>query len=59
MPVKEAAALARVVDYIHLNPGRARVATLKQLIKNRSSSLNTLLEEARPVSLCVRAAAHS
>ena len=52
MPVEDAAALARVVDYIHLNPVRARVVTPEQLIEYRSSSLNALLKEARPVPLC-------
>ncbi len=52
MPVEDAAALARVVDYIHLNPVRAKVVTPEQLTEYRSSSLSTLLNEARPACLC-------
>jgi len=52
MPVEDAAALARVVDYIHLNPVRARVVTPEQLIEYRSSSLSALLKVARPACLC-------
>jgi len=52
MPVEDAADLARVVDYIHLNPVRARVDSPRQLIEYRVSSLNTLLKEACPVPLC-------
>ncbi len=52
MPVEDASALARVVDYIHLNPVRAKVVPAEQLIEYRSSSLSTLLKEARPACLC-------
>lgn len=52
MPVEDAAALARLIDYIHLNPVRAQVVTPEELIEYRSSSLNALLKEARPACLC-------
>ncbi len=39
-PDAETAALARVVDYIHLNPVRARVVPVERLVDFRWSSLH-------------------
>ncbi len=45
--VEDAAALARVVDYIHLNPVRAGIITAEQLVGFRWSSLKRFREEGR------------
>jgi REP element-mobilizing transposase RayT len=52
MPVEDAAALARVVDYIHLNPVRAKVVPPEHLSGYRWSSLRNLLKNQRPACLC-------
>lgn len=49
--VEDVAALARVVDYIHLNPVRARVVLPEQVTAYRWSSLAALLKGLRPERL--------
>ena len=51
MPVEDAGALARVVDYIHLNPVRAKVVLPEYLVGYRWSSLRPLLKGPRPERL--------
>lgn len=51
MPVEDSEALARVVDYIHLNPVRAKVIPPEQLLGYRWSSLRSLLKGPRPACL--------
>jgi putative transposase len=51
MPIEDGAALARVVDYIHLNPVRAKVALPEHLLGYRWSSLRLLLKGPRPERL--------
>jgi putative transposase len=46
--IENAAALARVVDYIHLNPARANIVTPTQLNDFRWSSLRKFLRGPRP-----------
>jgi REP element-mobilizing transposase RayT len=46
--IEDAAALARVVDYIHLNPVRAGLASPAKLAGYRWSSLKRLLQAGRP-----------
>ena len=46
--IEDAAALARVVDYIHLNPVRAGIVTTEQLGGFRWSSLRRFAREGRP-----------
>ena len=48
--IEDGAALARVVDYIHLNPVRAGIVTVEQLADFRWSSLRRLMRGPRPVS---------
>ncbi len=52
MPIEDSAALARVVDYIHLNPVRAKVVLPEHLSGYRWSSLRVLLKGPRPACLC-------
>jgi putative transposase len=52
MPIEDASALARVVDYIHLNPVRAKVVLPEHLVGYRWSSLKNLLKGPRPKCLC-------
>ncbi len=49
--VEDAAALARVVDYIHLNPVRAGLTTPGKLGDYRWSSLRRFSQRARPAGL--------
>ena len=49
--VEDAAALARVVDYIHLNPVRAGLTTPAKLAGYRWSSLRRFLQPDRPAML--------
>ena len=49
--VEDAAALARVVDYIHLNPVRAGLITPGKLGAYRWSSLPLFLQQGRPAAL--------
>lgn len=49
--VEDAAALARVVDYIHLNPVRAGLAKPGKLVEFRWSSLPRFLQRGRPAVL--------
>lgn len=49
--VEDAAALARVVDYIHLNPARAGVTPAAQLVGFRWSSLKRFTQSGRPPEL--------
>ena len=46
--IEDSAALARVVDYIHLNPVRAGIVTPEQLGAFRWSSLRRFVREGRP-----------
>lgn len=46
--IEDVAALARVVDYIHLNPVRAKVVMPEQVRSYRWSSLQALLKGPRP-----------
>jgi putative transposase len=46
--IEDAAHLARVVDYIHLNPARAGIVTPDQLTEFKSSSLGDFLTGSRP-----------
>lgn len=52
MPLEDSAALARVVDYIHLNPVRAKVVAAEGVVDYRWSSLRALLKETRAACLC-------
>jgi len=52
--IEDAAALVRVVDYIHLNPARARIVTPEQLRGFRWSSLRRLGRADRPQGLSAR-----
>jgi putative transposase len=47
LPVEDATALARVVDYIHLNPVRAGIVPVDQLANFRWSSLRKFLKDER------------
>jgi putative transposase len=47
MPIEDATALARVVDYIHLNPARAKVVGPRWLPSYRWSSLHALMRAPR------------
>lgn len=47
LPIEDTAALARVVDYIHLNPVRAGLAAVEQLAGFRWSSLRKFLKGER------------
>jgi len=49
--IEEMTALARVVDYIHLNPVRAKVVLPAQVADYRWSSLAALLKGPRPAAL--------
>ena len=49
--IEDAAALSRVVDYIHLNPVRAGITTPPKLVEFRWSSLKRLMQPGRPVQL--------
>ncbi len=49
--VEDTAALARVVDYIHLNPVRASLTTPAKLAEYRWSSLRRLLQRGGPAVL--------
>jgi REP element-mobilizing transposase RayT len=49
--VQDSAALARVVDYIHLNPVRAKIIETKDLAGFRWSSLRQLMKGERPEGL--------
>jgi putative transposase len=46
--VEDTAALARVVDYIHLNPVRAGIMTAEQFVGFQWSSLKRFVEKGRP-----------
>jgi len=48
--IQDGAALARVVDYIHLNPVRAGIVPVEQLADFRWSSLRRLMRGPRPAS---------
>ncbi len=52
MPIEDSAALAQVVDYIHLNPVRAKVVEARWLPNYRWSSVAALLKGPRPAQLC-------
>jgi putative transposase len=47
LPIEDATALARVVDYIHLNPVRAGIVSVDQLAGFRWSSLRKFLKDER------------
>jgi REP element-mobilizing transposase RayT len=47
LPIEDAAALARVLDYIHLNPVRAGIVPVDQLAGFRWSSLRKFLKDER------------
>ena len=49
--IEDEAALARVVDYIHLNPVRARTVTAAKLLEFPWSSLRRFVRGERPVCL--------
>jgi REP element-mobilizing transposase RayT len=49
--IENAAALARVVDYIHLNPARAGILPAGQIVDFQWSSLRRLREKERPAGL--------
>lgn len=49
--IEDASALARVVNYIHLNPVRARIVAAEQVALFRWSSLRRLAKAERPVWL--------
>ena len=49
--IEDGAALARVVDYIHLNPVRAKIVLPEQATNYRWSSLAALLKGPRPALL--------
>jgi putative transposase len=51
MPIEDAAALARVVDYIHLNPVRAKVVEPEWVARYRWSSLAAVSKQNRPAQL--------
>jgi len=48
--IEDGAVLARVVDYIHLNPVRAGIVTVEQLADFRWSSLRRLVRGPRPAA---------
>lgn len=50
--VEDMAALAKVVDYIHLNPSRARIVPAERLADFRWSSLQRFLRGPRTPALC-------
>jgi putative transposase len=50
--VEDMAALAKVVDYIHLNPSRAQIVPADRLVDFRWSSLRRFLRGPRIPSLC-------
>ena len=52
--IEDGAALARVVDYIHLNPVRAKIVPPEQAANYRWSSLAALLKGPRPALLAAR-----
>lgn len=52
--IEDFAALARVVDYIHLNPCRAKVVSPEQVTGYRWSSLQALLRGPRPDGLVAK-----
>ncbi len=49
--IENAAALSRVIDYIHLNPVRAKIIEPAQLISFADSSLSRLVKPDRPTGL--------
>jgi hypothetical protein len=49
--VEGSSALSRVIDYIHLNPVRAKVVEPQAICEYRWSSLRTFLSEERPAGL--------
>ena len=53
--IEDSAALARVVDYIHLNPVRAKVITAEQLCNYRWSSLYRYLRAQQGTMLAAQA----
>ncbi|HTJ79246.1 MAG TPA: transposase [Rariglobus sp.] len=50
--IEDAAALAQVVDYIHLNPVRAGIVPAEHLAGFRWSSLRRFAREGRPAVFC-------
>jgi hypothetical protein len=52
--IEDAAALARVVDYIHLNPVRAEQVTAEQMVDFSWSSLRLFVRGERPDCWCRR-----
>lgn len=50
--VEDMAALAKVVDYIHLNPSRAQIVPAERLVDFRWSSLRRFLRGPRSPELC-------
>lgn len=52
--IEDGRALARVVDYIHLNPVRAKIAAPEQVSGYRWSSLAALLRGPRPLRLTAK-----
>jgi len=53
--IENSAALANVVDYIHLNPARAGIVSVDQLAAFRWSSLRRFVREGRPAWLSCEA----
>ena len=53
--IEDSAALANVVDYIHLNPARAGIVMADQLVAFRWSSLRRFVREGRPTWLSCEA----
>jgi len=51
--IQDSAHLARVVDYIHLNPIRAKILPADRLLDYQASSLGALVSGARPTWLVV------
>lgn len=51
--IEDSAHLARVVDYLHLNPVRAKILSADRLQEYQPSSLGALLSESRPAWLVV------
>jgi putative transposase len=49
--IEDASALARVADYIHLNPVRAKIVTAEMLLSFATSSLPRFGSESRPAWL--------
>lgn len=49
--IEDAGALARVVNYVHLNPVRARIVAAEQVASFRWSSLGRLAKASRPAWL--------